>query len=884
MKKIWAKIILFFLILKFIIPMNVIWEVFAANLTVDFESAGWYTVSSGTWNRTTADKFEWSYSIVADNAWVQNSTSCFEISRNSTYVSNISFAYKVSSEANYDYLHFYLDGTEQNKWAWNVAWSQYSKEVPIWNHTFKWCYTKDGSVDGGSDTAWVDVFSAVDVISGTTAILDFETTGWYTVTGWTWNRTTADKHEGAYSIVADNGWAHNSSSCFERSETFGADWDTSFYYKVDSEVNYDYLKFYLDGTEKKKWSWAIAWAEYIQPVLTWTHTFKWCYTKDGSVSGWSDTAWVDFFTKDVIISITEVTPVVTPESDTTPDYTFNTSIAGTISYSWACDVAWNPNSAVAWNNTITFWTLPYWTYTDCKIQVSDWTNTTLWLDVSNFTIELLSSAWKIFHFDAQNVDWDGNSANQPANWTSVWTWVDIKNAYNSTQATWANQAKFQTSAINNLPSIRFDWVDDFYDIANQADINTAASYNTKSFAMVLKTGADVTTFQNIYEQWGWSRWYALQIDNGHFYMWAWNNSEWDAWNQYKFVDLWVINPNEVYEVLISQDSTSGADATNTIKAYIDWSLAGTLTHVDIQKAHAWNNVFWKNTDGRKYDATSPWDGHFFKWDIWEFISYNAAIDGTTRTDLDAYFTARWNLDKVSPTITSTSFSWGTILPGWNHNVVFNYNDGAWVWVDASSDFVFLYKWNGTAWWSDIAATGLNLWSKVVTTSSATYSTNDLAYWKYRLTFWINDVNGNNVTQTLDFYIDKPEFIISAPTIDIWSINNISSSFSPEVTITVKTIWAWFRVLLNKDTNLAYWVESITSWDWTKGFWYDKEVYTWNINTINADENIATQVSNVNTNWNLNTYTYKVKLGALNDAMQMAWEYEGNISFGIKLDY
>jgi hypothetical protein len=48
--------------------------------------------------------------------------------------------------------------------------------------------------------------------------------------------------------------------------------------------------------------------------------------------------------------------------------------------------------------------------------------------------------------------------------------------------------------------LRFDGTDDWYDIDNETDINTDSSYDVKAFSMVLKTGNDVDSLQNIYEQ------------------------------------------------------------------------------------------------------------------------------------------------------------------------------------------------------------------------------------------------------------------------------------------------------------------------------------------------------------------------------------------------
>ena len=88
-----------------------------------------------------------------------------------------------------------------------------------------------------------------------------------------------------------------------------ADGEISFYRKVSSENNWDWLRFYIDNVQKGEWSGDAAWNQEAYPVTTGTHTFKWSYQKDGSVSNGSDCAWVDniqFPPTNVILSLDPV--------------------------------------------------------------------------------------------------------------------------------------------------------------------------------------------------------------------------------------------------------------------------------------------------------------------------------------------------------------------------------------------------------------------------------------------------------------------------------------------------------------------------------------------------------------------------------------------------
>ncbi|MCG2825432.1 MAG: PPC domain-containing protein [Thermoplasmatales archaeon] len=68
----------------------------------------------------------------------------------------LTFYWKVSSESGYDYLKFYLDGSEQTKISGSTSWAQKIYSISSGSHTIQWKYTKDGSGDSGSDCGWLD--------------------------------------------------------------------------------------------------------------------------------------------------------------------------------------------------------------------------------------------------------------------------------------------------------------------------------------------------------------------------------------------------------------------------------------------------------------------------------------------------------------------------------------------------------------------------------------------------------------------------------------------------------------------------------------------------------------------------------------------------------
>ena len=77
--------------------------------------------------------------------------------------SEVSFYKKVSCENvgsqtgnYYDYLAFYIDGVEQEKWAGEIDWSLSTFPLSSGEHILKWAYVKDQGVSSGQDATWID--------------------------------------------------------------------------------------------------------------------------------------------------------------------------------------------------------------------------------------------------------------------------------------------------------------------------------------------------------------------------------------------------------------------------------------------------------------------------------------------------------------------------------------------------------------------------------------------------------------------------------------------------------------------------------------------------------------------------------------------------------
>ncbi|HPO06011.1 MAG TPA: S-layer homology domain-containing protein, partial [Candidatus Gracilibacteria bacterium] len=88
--------------------------------------------------------------------------------------------------------------------------------------------------------------------------------------------------------------------------------------------------------------------------------------------------------------ITQISPVASPSSDTTPNYVFNTNEVGTILYGGDCT---SPSTnAILGDNTVTFNALSVGIHNNCTIQVRDSANNlSNILNIPAFTIQSVSS-------------------------------------------------------------------------------------------------------------------------------------------------------------------------------------------------------------------------------------------------------------------------------------------------------------------------------------------------------------------------------------------------------------------------------------------------------------------------------------------------------------
>ena len=114
-----------------------------------------FSYADTAWYFTTNQAADGEYSLCSGNI-SHNDTSTLICQFTALREGVVSFSYKTSTENNYDWLYFYIDGTQQMRWSGQHDWDQFQSPVQPGEHTLTWKYIKDYSVNGGDDKVWID--------------------------------------------------------------------------------------------------------------------------------------------------------------------------------------------------------------------------------------------------------------------------------------------------------------------------------------------------------------------------------------------------------------------------------------------------------------------------------------------------------------------------------------------------------------------------------------------------------------------------------------------------------------------------------------------------------------------------------------------------------
>lgn len=507
---------------------------------------------------------------------------------------------------------------------------------------------------------------------------------------------------------------------------------------------------------------------------------------------------------------------------------------------------------------------------------------------------------KVFYLDAQNIDGNNNSADDPSNWSQVEIIVDNFNSHSWSQITGAKRPIFTENSINSYPALNFDGSNDLLEMHDHLDIGSGTGYSQKSFSLVFQSGNDVTSPQTIYEQGGKEKWFLFHIFGGNLYAGAYNTLDWSSGEQIKILDLWSITTNTNYVLTLSFDSVS-----DSLSAYLNGAPASPLGSLAMQATNGtcpldgtsfWCNLYLSGgsigiwaVKNDTYDVqTNTWttlfEGYFFSWFIGEIASWNTALTNTQQWELTDFLMTKWWFDSLAPEITDIPFASGTLLPGGNHTLSYSYQDtGTWAsGIDISSISFEILPWEWGSWWGALSASQISTGS--ITASGASFITNNLETGRYLLQINIADERWNQVTDERIIYIDTPEFTLSDSEMNLGSIEAWEIKNSNTLNLNVRTLGAAFRITLEKENTLKQIIgwEEMETWNGSSGYWY--KVDSGAIQNDSTSSIIVNQAAVSNFSDTPINYNYTVDLEALINTETFAWDYEGSYSFHIEFDY
>lgn len=123
--------------------------------TGDLAGNDWELTGSPAWFVTSDKHNKGTYSVKSGPITHSQMTS-LKVQVNVTKEAVLRFHYRVSSEQNYDWFRFYINGSEKCSNSGDRAWLMQRNILSPGTHTLQWSYIKDSSVSSGYDCVWVD--------------------------------------------------------------------------------------------------------------------------------------------------------------------------------------------------------------------------------------------------------------------------------------------------------------------------------------------------------------------------------------------------------------------------------------------------------------------------------------------------------------------------------------------------------------------------------------------------------------------------------------------------------------------------------------------------------------------------------------------------------
>jgi hypothetical protein len=276
---------------------------------LDTTNLVWVTATDYPWtfeNTVTHDGVD---AAVSGNKFIANSVSWLQ----TTIVGpgTIGFWWKVDSDItppppdppmSFDDFEFQINGVEQDYIMGQIDWNYREFPVPAGTNTLTWQYVKDGQFNTGNDSAWLDLVTwspgqPIDLGSALNICGASWSTGGSDATDWAgpaqgWAGQTNVTHDGQ--SAARSGTIYLSQETWMQTVVSGVT-NLSFWWKVSSQTNYDFLEFYTNDILAKRISGEVNWQSNFFRISTNATSLKWRYAMTNGIyaTQGQEAAWVD---------------------------------------------------------------------------------------------------------------------------------------------------------------------------------------------------------------------------------------------------------------------------------------------------------------------------------------------------------------------------------------------------------------------------------------------------------------------------------------------------------------------------------------------------------------------------------------------------------------
>ncbi len=236
------------------------------------------------------------------------------------------------------------------------------------------------------------------------------------------------------------------------------------------------------------------------------------------------------------------------------------------------------------------------------------------------------------------------------NGVAVNTWNDQSGKGNNSSKFKAAPV-YRANQINSNPAIDFGARNQAaMTMSNSSGINSDSDYAEKSFLLCLRTGAEVSSRQVLYEQGGATRGMNIYIEASRIYFGAWNTTNDGPGAPWGFFSVnTLIKPKQVY--IVSCVYEGNPTMTGTLTLYLNGKLAGAISQLGVLYSHPSNiGIGAMNNAAHFENGSASGYGFHFAGQLAELIGYNQALSHEDRQRVESYFAIKYGLalDQSTP--------------------------------------------------------------------------------------------------------------------------------------------------------------------------------------------------------------------------------------------